>query len=232
MPPFLRMCTTPTLRPRRAEQVPSALADGCDPEAGCSAGYPRAFVRLRGRIPMNDMGSLLYAPAHLPLRGREIKNLLPPQGEGWDGGGFPSSLVFDPGPPRCHPPSRAALYFVPPSQGEGTEGGGGRVGRSPARTCAGTFFPGPNPCMASGVRGLGRTQVRPSNSPLTPAHPSALIPHPSASALVLRRVDAYLPIHKPDRPHLERLRRRRAGRAPAGYVEPPLVERALDLVVE
>ena len=48
-----------------------------------------------------------------------------------------------------------------------------RVGRSPARMCAGTFFPGPNPCMASGVRGLGRTQVRPSNTPLTPAHPRA-----------------------------------------------------------
>jgi len=28
---------TPTLRPQRAEQVPSALADGCDPAAGCSA---------------------------------------------------------------------------------------------------------------------------------------------------------------------------------------------------
>ena len=44
--------------------------------------------------------------------------------------------------------------------------------------------------MASGVHGLGRTQVRPSNSPLTPAHPpaggelfrSALITQPSSLA--------------------------------------------------
>ena len=53
-------------------RLPSALADGCDPKAGCSAGYPRAYVRLRGRIPINDMGPLLNAPAHLPLRGREL----------------------------------------------------------------------------------------------------------------------------------------------------------------
>jgi len=68
--------------------------------------------------------------------------------------------------------------------------------------------PGPNPCMASGVHGLGRTQVRPgptrciglgarrlgamlletpprpSNSPLTPAHPSAFILHAESYSAV------------------------------------------------
>jgi hypothetical protein len=32
-------------RPRRAEQVPSGLPDGCDPGAGCSAGAKRVLVR-------------------------------------------------------------------------------------------------------------------------------------------------------------------------------------------
>ena len=137
------------------------MTDGCDPEAGCSAEYPRAYVRslrtdcgkspdrycrlhcassrshprkrgpcstlrhaLLGRIPMNDMGrvegrkrgpsgdltpktrmgsastrrahdrlhgripqagpcstlrrSLLHAPAHLPLMGREVFSLSVP----------------------------------------------------------------------------------------------------------------------------------------------------------
>jgi hypothetical protein len=31
-------------RPRTAEQVPRALARGCDPEAGCSAGFKLAVV--------------------------------------------------------------------------------------------------------------------------------------------------------------------------------------------
>ena len=55
--------------------------------------------------------------------------------------------------------NRAALYFVPPSQGEGTEGGGGCIGRSPARTCAGTFTP-TTPTLSchpsSGRRGVPR----------------------------------------------------------------------------
>ena len=35
----------PLARPRRAEQVPSALSDGCDPGAGCSAGPDRVLFR-------------------------------------------------------------------------------------------------------------------------------------------------------------------------------------------
>jgi len=37
------LSTISTLRPRRAEQVPSALADGCDPAAGCSAAIARVL---------------------------------------------------------------------------------------------------------------------------------------------------------------------------------------------
>jgi hypothetical protein len=40
------------VRPRRAEQVPAALAAGCDPAAGRRAGIvARALTRLHGRIP-------------------------------------------------------------------------------------------------------------------------------------------------------------------------------------
>ena len=35
----------PLARPRRAEQVPSGLPDGCDPGAGCSAGPDRVLIR-------------------------------------------------------------------------------------------------------------------------------------------------------------------------------------------
>jgi hypothetical protein len=54
----------------------------------------------------------------------------------------PPPLRDDPARPAAlRSSNRAALHFVPPSQGEGAEGGGGCVGRSPARTCAGTFTP-------------------------------------------------------------------------------------------
>ena len=33
------------VRPRRAEQVPLVLTNGCDPEAGCGAGFNRVLMR-------------------------------------------------------------------------------------------------------------------------------------------------------------------------------------------
>ena len=65
--------------------------------------------------------------------------------------------------------NRAALYFVPPSQGEGAEGGGGCVGRSPA-------LPSPPP-LSRAERGDSRCAF-PVNEAHhmrmeTPAHPLA-----------------------------------------------------------
>ena len=60
----------PTLRPRRAKQVPSALADGCDPVAGCRAGQKRVLVRTC-TVASPQAGPLLHVPARLPLKGRE-----------------------------------------------------------------------------------------------------------------------------------------------------------------
>src|SRR3970040_2379000 len=88
------MKSTPPLRPRRAEQVPSALADGCDPAAGCSAAIARVLM-CASTVASPKSGPLLHVSAHLPLKGRgnvfpaqaDTRRLLPPQGEGWDGGG-------------------------------------------------------------------------------------------------------------------------------------------------
>src|SRR3970282_1567240 len=67
-----------------------------------------------------------------------------------------------PVPTRCHPQLRAALYFFPPSQGEGTEGGGGCDCRSPAQTCAGTFTPTtPSPSAPPLLRQEGSTPAHP-----------------------------------------------------------------------
>jgi hypothetical protein len=87
-----------------------------------------------------------------------------------------------PGPPRCHPQLRAALYFVPPSQGgeagfrgallraaerptrcsglgrAGTEGGGGCVVRSPAQMCAGMLTP-TTPAALRRPRPANRTEA-------------------------------------------------------------------------
>ena len=59
---------TPTLRPRRAEQVPSALADGCDPAAGCSAAIMRVLM-CASTVASPESGPLLHVSAHLPRRG-------------------------------------------------------------------------------------------------------------------------------------------------------------------
>ena len=58
-------CVIPlTPRPRRAEQVPSALADGCDPAAGCKAPDIRVLlcdftVASRKRVPAPRSGAPL-----------------------------------------------------------------------------------------------------------------------------------------------------------------------------
>ena len=69
---------TPTLRPRRAEQVPSASCLDATPQRDASAGDSAGDVRLRGRIPIQEMGPLLHAPAHLPRQGGGKVDLLPP----------------------------------------------------------------------------------------------------------------------------------------------------------
>ena len=58
-------CVIPlTLRPRRAEQVPSALDDGCDPAAGCKAPEIRVLM-CAFTVASQKAGSLLHVPAHL-----------------------------------------------------------------------------------------------------------------------------------------------------------------------
>src|SRR4249919_4187099 len=56
----------PLARPRRAEQVPSGLPDGCDPAAGCSAGSDR--VLIRAYTVASPEGPLLRVPAQGPNR--------------------------------------------------------------------------------------------------------------------------------------------------------------------
>jgi len=52
--------------PRRAEQVPSASSMNATPKRVMVCRMsPRAHMCLRGRIPTNNMGPLLHAPAHL-----------------------------------------------------------------------------------------------------------------------------------------------------------------------
>jgi hypothetical protein len=84
-------------RPRRAEQVPLALDNGCDPAAGCGAGVNR--VLMRACTVTSPKGPLFRVPAR-PLRGKELKdgdfswgNELKnsgfiPGGEGAEVGGF------------------------------------------------------------------------------------------------------------------------------------------------
>ena len=48
------------VRPRTAEQVPRALARGCDPVAGCLAPRTRPYARLRGRIPIKEAPALRF----------------------------------------------------------------------------------------------------------------------------------------------------------------------------
>ena len=55
-------------RPRRAEQVPLALDNGCDPAAGCGAGVNR--VLMRACTVTSPNGSLFHVPAR-PLKGKE-----------------------------------------------------------------------------------------------------------------------------------------------------------------
>jgi len=54
-----------TPRPRRAEQDFRAPGVDATPQRDAAPDNPRAYVRLRGRIPKNDLGPLLHAPAHL-----------------------------------------------------------------------------------------------------------------------------------------------------------------------
>ena len=55
----------PSTRPAEGGAGSVGPADGCDPKAGYGVPInPRAYVYLRGRIPMRDIGPLLLASAH------------------------------------------------------------------------------------------------------------------------------------------------------------------------
>src|SRR5215475_7610654 len=56
------------VRPRRAEQVPSGLPDGCDPGAGCRAPIKRVLVRTCTVASPNNMAPLLHAPVRAATR--------------------------------------------------------------------------------------------------------------------------------------------------------------------
>jgi hypothetical protein len=65
--------TTPTLRPRRAEQVPSVLCLDATPERDAAPQLP-ACLRAPPRSHPRKPGPLLHVSAHLPLRGRGISS--------------------------------------------------------------------------------------------------------------------------------------------------------------
>src|SRR3972149_25492 len=91
------------IRPRRAEQVPSALADGCDPAAGCSAAIPRVLM-CAFTVASPKSGPLLHVPAH-PR---------PPGGRGGGKGGAASGILtmLSRSGVRCWKPSAAEYRAV------------------------------------------------------------------------------------------------------------------------
>jgi hypothetical protein len=64
------MRTTPALRPRRAEQVPSVLCLDATPQRDAAPRWS-ACLRAPSRSHPREPGPLLHVSAHLPLRRRE-----------------------------------------------------------------------------------------------------------------------------------------------------------------